>query len=617
MSQYTYPITDFLNDKVDSTKLTYEITNSTISGVLSYINADENYCDIFFVTDLSAADQITLSGVVVNHDGAPLEGYYGNLDYFLDERAIVVDSYTNISGSFLPMQVLVHRRDLYNDNENPLYLAGGFTPILGASGILQDHADRVLNLENIHAKVGGWHREEVKKAAYEKPLNLLIYYGWLNSFNSATLGWNNEAVAKEMANYNILVFGAGLEDPAHGDYANTIIIIPRVKALNPNCKIFGYVTTNQSLNDFQTKATRWNTLQVDGIFMDESGYDYGTVPTNGRDAFNTKVTYVHGLSYANTCFVNSWNMDHIIGTTNDVSYPNSTWNTASGASTLTEDDYYLLESFGINTTAYAGTNGYEPKADWLARGELAVSNRYIYGINLIGCGIINNDNANAQKLFNFGYISAAMFALEGWGTSDTSYASGSAAVRFWYRQNTKGLSLWDTAPSVLVDNGDADVYWRYSTGGKLQLDFSSGAELSRIQNFAESGLGVEFVSFGNTTTLTNSPLADREILGQTSWRVKVDLSGFTQFRCTMNVQTAGTVNADVRFQGSVNGGGFVNLDGADGPEIAIGSTGAKDTGWVTLAPAYRTDSVSIRMMEKDGDGAADPIIRQVILMFRP
>ena len=37
-------------------------------------------------------------------------------------------------------------------------------------------------------------------ALYEnkKPLNLLIYYGWLNSFNSATLGWNNESVAKEL-----------------------------------------------------------------------------------------------------------------------------------------------------------------------------------------------------------------------------------------------------------------------------------------------------------------------------------------------------------------------------------------------------------------------------------
>jgi hypothetical protein len=85
----------------------------------------------------------------------------------------------------------------------------------------------------------------------------------------------------------------------------------------------------------------------------------------------------------------------------------------------------------------------------------------------------------------------------------------------------------------------------------------------------------------------------------------------------MNVQTAGVAGADVRFQGSVNGGGFANLDGANGPEIAIGSTGEKDTGWITLAPAYRTDGVSIRMMEKDGDGAADPILRQVILMFRP
>lgn len=615
MADYVYPYTDFLNNTVNTQKLDSEIQESAaITKTLVSITAHESYCTIIFDVALDAGEETALDAIVAAHDGQPLPPT--ELETFLDERVEVTDPLTDVAGPFDIMQILVNRREIFNDAENPLYHSS-VTPIIGPTGHLVDHANRILNLETIHAKIGGWHRAEVQKAAYVKPLDLLIYYGWLNSFNSATNGWNNENVAREMARYGMLVLGNAIQDPGHGDYANTLIILARIKALNPNAKIFGYVTTNQSLANFQTKVGQWNTLQVHGIFMDESGYDYGTVETNGREAFNTKVAYVHAQTHANLCFVNAWNMDHIIGTTNDASYPNSTWNPSLVASALTEDDYYLLESFPINTTAYSGTNGYEPKADWIARGDLAVSHRSTYGINLVGSGIINDANANAQKLFNFGYISALMYALEGWGTSDADYGASSATTRFWFRQNTLGLSLWHVSPNVLVDVADADVYWRYADGGKLKLDFSSAAELSEINFFSEIGKSIEFVSFANTITLTNSPLADREILGVTSYRLKLDLSGMSQFRCTLNVQTAGVANADVRFQGAVNGGAFSNLDGSNGPEIAIASTGAKDTGWLTLAPAFRAENVSIRMMEKDGDGAADPVLRQVILMFRP
>lgn len=130
------------------------------------------------------------------------------------------------------------------------------------------------------------------------------------------------------------------------------------------------------------------------------------------------------------------------------------------------------------------------------------------------------------------------------------------------------------------------------------------------------GSSMLVVPFTDTITLTNSPLAVREILGQTSWRLKLDLGAFTQYRIVMNVQTAGAVNADVALQGSTDGTNFGALDGSAGPEIAIGTTGAKDSGWVTLAAAYRGANIFIRMREKDGDGVLDPILRQVLIMFK-
>ena len=141
--------------------------------------------------------------------------------------------------------------------------------------------------------------------------------------------------------------------------------------LNPQVKIFGYVSTNQSLSNFQTKAGEWDTLGVHGIFMDESGYDYGTTATNDRSAFNTKVDYVHNQTTASICFVNAWNLDHILGTDNDTSYPNTTWNPSLLESNLTNNDWVLLESFPINTTSYTSTGGYQSKSDWASIGAKA------------------------------------------------------------------------------------------------------------------------------------------------------------------------------------------------------------------------------------------------------
>lgn len=532
---------------------------------------------------------------------------------------IVQDPYTGVKCCAPFMNILTMMREFYNASDNPVYLPG-FQPLLGPNGEIQDLENKTTNLEEIHSD-SGWHEQEVKRALFIGPDNLLIYYGWLNSFNYGVNAWTNEKVAQDMAKYNLIVLGDGVQDPNHGDFSNTSVIIPRIKALNPSAKIFGYVSTTEdntngdstSLSDFQLKVSQWNDLEVHGIFLDEAGYDFGT----NRVDFNSKVSYVHNQEYANICFVNSWNMDHIIGTENDESYPNETWNPTLTESDLQSTDYYLLESFPINTSAYSGTGGYESKSDWAIRGVKAINHRYTYGIKLVACGMINNDNTNGQQLFNFGYVSALMFSLEGFGTSDTNYGASSAAVNFWYRHNAIDLLAWSLSPSVQVDISDGDVYWRYTDKGKLKLDFSDGAQQSEIVYFSEAGKQTECISMFNTITLTNTPAGDREAGNVDTYRLFLDLTGFSQFRCTLRVQTAGYSGCDIRLQGSLNDSSFSNLDGSNGPEIAIDSTGLKDSGWVTLNPVFRRENVSIRLVAKDGNGTVDPIIRQVILMFRP
>lgn len=419
-------------------------------------------------TLIAADPHKTLSGALAVTDSSDLAP-------FLDANAEVTDPVTGIKGPFYIMQELEMRKDLYNDTENPIY-DSTHVPILGESGILVDHANRVLNLELIHGKTG-WHEQEIKKSTYKRPIDLLIYYGYPNSFNSGVNGWDNEKVAQDMAKYGIIILGDGVEDPSHPDYANTQVIIPRVKQYNPSALIFGYVAAAQSLANFQTKTDQWNTLQVHGIFIDEAGYDYGKT----RAEFNTMVDYVHGKTYSKLVFANAWNTDHILGTVNDVSFPNSTYNSGLVESSLTYNDWILLESFPVNTTAFSGDAGYESRTDWFIRGAKALSLRSTYSVNFAACGVINNDNASGQALFNFLFISSLTWSLEASGSSDTNYASGSATVTYWTRPDIKDIGVvWNLSASVQQDTGDADVYYRYAETARLLLDFSTAAQTSSI-----------------------------------------------------------------------------------------------------------------------------------------
>jgi len=305
---------------------------------------------------------------------------------------------------------------------------------------------------------------------------LLIYYGYPNSFNSGVNGWVNEKVARDMAKYGIIVLGDGVQNPTHPDYSNTQIIIPRIKQYNPSALIFGYVAAAQTLANFQTKVDQWEALQVHGIFIDEAGYDYGKT----RSEFNTLVDYIHSKTYAKVAFANAWNTDHILGTTDDPSFPNSTYNPSSVASKLTADDWILLESFPVNTTAYSGAGGYESKTDWSIRGAKAQNLRATFNVNVAACGIINNDNINAQALFNFLFISTMIWCLEAVGSSDTNYGT-SATVTYWTRPDVKDMGIvWNLDASVQQAIEDTDVYYCYLGTASMLLDFSTGAQTSSI-----------------------------------------------------------------------------------------------------------------------------------------
>jgi len=311
-----------------------------------------------------------------------------------------------------------------------------------------------------------------------RPDTLLFYYGYLNSFNSAINGWNNEKVAIDMAKYDICIFGDGVQNPSHPDYANSQVIIARLKEIKPAIKIFGYVSSNQTLENFYTKSDQWDDLEIDGIFFDEAGYDYGV----SRDALNSQIIHVRSKAHSKICFVNSWVMDHIIGIENDINFPNSTFNPNLHESLLDSRDIYLLESFAVNTDAYSGNNGYATQSDVSIRGNKAVTHSKNFGIKIATLGVINDDSSSGQQLYDFAYHSCLLFGFEYEGTSSVSYGASTAAVKYWKRPGIKHIGRTSTI-KVVQNAVDTDILERYGVHSKCALDFSTGAQISYIQTW--------------------------------------------------------------------------------------------------------------------------------------
>lgn len=245
--------------------------------------------------------------------------------------------------------------------------------------------------------------------------NILFYYGYPSAFNYDENGWDIDKVVDDIDQYDVVVFGGGLEDPNHPDHNNVREIISKLIYT----EIYGYVTFSQS--GLQGLVSKWDDLDVDGIFLDEAGYDFG----NKRYRFNYVVEYIHNQMYANNVFVNSWNPNHIIGINDDVSYPNYIYNEWNQLSSLNAGDWYLLESCPIYNDIY------RMYPSDIMKLNKCIELRDEFGINLGSVSTISNNNASGQDLYNQHKDIAEIYGLDGVGSSDLYYGGSSSMVKKW------------------------------------------------------------------------------------------------------------------------------------------------------------------------------------------
>ena len=255
-------------------------------------------------------------------------------------------------------------------------------------------------------------------AADVRPGDLLIYYAWPSNINGAAT--INSAIA-EFAQYDVAIIGDGLQDGPgdplpHPDHANTVQIVNAPETAQT--RFFGYIdlgvtTDNHALSEIQRRVDAWKAMGIDGIFLDDFGYDYGT--TRARQ--NAAVDYIHSQGLP-VC-ANGWVVDDVFGAGLHVNNPTG-MPTSLGAA-----DAYLSESHQIIEDEYATEGQWQGKANDLRAYQQQL------GFEVWSITTTLDGAPYVQNKFHYAWYSAALYghAVTGWGEYIFSADDGLAPYR--------------------------------------------------------------------------------------------------------------------------------------------------------------------------------------------
>jgi hypothetical protein len=264
---------------------------------------------------------------------------------------------------------------------------------------------------------------------YQRPFRLLVYYGVPQGVNEV---YDNAYASQIFSRWDYVVFGEGLEDPANAYNASSITIMSLATELNPQIQFFGYIdlgvtTENLSISTMQTQVDQWQSMGVSGIFLDTAGYDYD-VP---RSRLNTMLDYIHGLNMS--AIVNAFTPDDVMS-----SAVNATYNPDGTPTHMGGTDFYMLESWLVNTGSYTPA-GYTLTYDLKTRGDSAASYRSTLGVKLLAIGSVDYSSYTAEeitKFFKMQEAAALAYSLDGHGIGAYEYSAvapnANAVVTFDY-----------------------------------------------------------------------------------------------------------------------------------------------------------------------------------------
>ncbi len=345
-----------------------------------------------------------------------------------------------------------------------------------------------------------------------EPGRLAVYFGYPSAVNGA--GGDINAAADVFDDYDVVILGAWLhlpqydpQDPnrnnavwdngctqnAHEDHDNTTAIINLVP---PTTAIFGYVSLGGentvrtcppndpnkvpvplSMTEIETAVDQWEAMGVDGIFLDEAGYDFGT----DRERQNQAIDYVHSKGLR--VFINAYNPDDLFSTevvgqvyfgAGNLAGQTSTlaMNPNGVGTSLASNDIFMLESFQIIAGNYLDPGFWEDLAD-KAKYYHELHGTEVATVTTIS-DVLPAGNCNDhfdQAAFDYAWWSTFIHGFDymGWGEPNAFSASGPCASELPWRSPpvTGGSGTVFTDAEV---RHDLNIHTRNTDVGQIVLN---------------------------------------------------------------------------------------------------------------------------------------------------
>ena len=246
------------------------------------------------------------------------------------------------------------------------------------------------------------------------PKNLAIYYGWPSSVN---LKYTVPLAIAEFNDYDMVVFGAGLEDSGHGDHQNTKDIIDGTTA-----DVYGYVDATASVSTIETAIDNWDamggtTKTCKGIFFDQFGFDFGLTRTKQNDM----VDYAHNAGL--NVFVNAWDPDDVFKKSLGKDHH------------LTSGDWYLAESH------YVINGGWQSLTDWEAKSDKMNTYKSLSSVSMACITTTTSAAGFDQDKWDNAYYAHAVYGFDASGWGEPSFSASDALLPWRTRLAISGTTF--------------------------------------------------------------------------------------------------------------------------------------------------------------------------------
>ena len=316
-----------------------------------------------------------------------------------------------------------------------------------------------------------------QRALSANTARLAIYYGYPSLVNGSR--GDVEKAAHVFRDYDVVVLGDGLEfanrdagrypEGNPDEHQRVLQIIAAVRQRNPGTRFYGYVClgeipwpkgqhTTLTATELEERIHLWKQMGVNGIFLDEAGYDYAAVT---RKRQNLAVKIIHDLGMS--AFMNAYFVEHLFATGDNVPYANGAEkNPERLPSLLDQRDLFLLESFQVKNGAYEGA------AAWQARLNRALGYRRRYGSHIFVTTTTTEQEPFSAEKFNYAWWTARLYGLDGfsWGEPGFAALSNSLPDR---RCRLEKAELVSSQPASTVGS-DKFHFWKMSGDSVVVVD---------------------------------------------------------------------------------------------------------------------------------------------------